>query len=141
MKIISIALLLFSSPAWACINQLPESEVIKAVALVPGAGAFTCAQKPAEPCVCFDGVASWDVMTYSNGSLSVDPAKAAVKAQADAAAETDRLDRFAKFQARRAPLKQCVQDLKGAATAAQVKSCLLLLLKDALANELSTADL
>ncbi len=207
MKYLSLILLLFSSSSWACINQLPESEIIKAVALTPGAGTVSCAQKPDEACVCFDGIPGWEVMAYglvteddpsrpifeaaSNvqacGSaeacaaliatqgfcpethtpfyrelppafeayctrllgyeqiqvtkLHVDPVKLATKQAADASAEADRLNRLAKFQARRAPLKQCVQDLKGSATAAQVKACLLLLLKDALADELASSEL
>ena len=60
MRIIWILFAIISLPGWGCINTLPESEVLKAIAKTPGAGAKRCSDLPDEKCYCYDGI-DWDV--------------------------------------------------------------------------------
>lgn len=53
---ITLGFLILATPAFACNNQIPLSEAIKAVNLEPGAGGKSCADLPQEECLCFDGI-------------------------------------------------------------------------------------
>jgi hypothetical protein len=46
-------------------NELPESEIIKAVALSPNAGKLRCKDLPSEPCICYDQVSDWAIVSYT----------------------------------------------------------------------------
>lgn len=56
MKILILALFI-SLPAFSCINRIPESEAIKAIALEPSTPARACL--PGEVCLCYDGM-DWE---------------------------------------------------------------------------------
>lgn len=61
--IISLGLLFLSTPAFACRNQVPESEADRYMAAAPNGvpGLYSCEEKPLEECICFDGLISWEV--------------------------------------------------------------------------------
>jgi hypothetical protein len=77
---IYLGFLMLSMSVFACQNSLPESEVIKAIALVPGAGSKSCADLPKEKCHCYDG-RDWETTSLVNGELVEDPEKAQAKRQ------------------------------------------------------------
>jgi len=55
--LITILILLATTfSTYACNNTLPLSEVEKALALEPNAGAKSCADLPDEQCLCYDGI-------------------------------------------------------------------------------------
>jgi len=66
IRIILILLTCFwSIAAFPCMNFIPESEAIKAIAMVPNAGQIRCKSLPNEPCLCFDGI-DWETAIYKD---------------------------------------------------------------------------
>jgi hypothetical protein len=55
MRFILVFLLSITS-VLACVNKLPLSEAVKAVALESGAGAVSCEASPSEQCLCYEGI-------------------------------------------------------------------------------------
>lgn len=90
-------ILIGASAQAACINNIAQSEVANAIALVPGVGTKACGAAIKDPCVCFDGI-DWRSATLNkDGTLSTDPGKqkvldaAVVTAQATAATKAKTL--------------------------------------------------
>lgn len=74
-------LMSFSALAADCKNKIAESEVMKAIALEPGAGAKPCGE--GDTCICFDGIDwRWAKYDASKKELGIDLAK---KSQVEAA--------------------------------------------------------
>lgn len=73
MKLLFLTLLTaFSFNSFSeCLNKLPQSEVTKALNLEPNAGSISCAQRPNEECICYDGI-DWTTANlqdeYVNGT-------------------------------------------------------------------------
>jgi hypothetical protein len=72
MKFTIIFIITF--PVFACVNFIPESEAIKAIALEPNAGSKTCADLPQERCLCFEGI-DWKEVDLIDGELIPNPDK------------------------------------------------------------------
>ncbi len=88
MKYLILVLVSLSSFA----NSLPESEVIKAIALEPNAGSKLCADLPQEPCYSYEGI-DWhsaklidnqvlDFIRKDNESACLDEADCQLKLEA-----------------------------------------------------------
>lgn len=56
-------LLITNNSAQACMNFIAESEIPKAIAMEPGAGAKRCGGN--DPCICFDGI-DWETVSYQD---------------------------------------------------------------------------
>lgn len=85
-----------------CVNWIAESEIPKAIAMEPGAGAKKCGGS--DPCVCFDGV-DWETAEYSAKKFSVSAAKVAQKEAREAEKKTKEVSEAAKFAALKEKIK------------------------------------
>lgn len=84
--------IIFSTSSFACRNQLPESEVIKALNLEPNAGSKSCADLPEEKCVCYDGI-DWRDAELIDGELVHNSDKAFARELAEENAEKARKEK------------------------------------------------
>lgn len=68
-----LILLFISTSVFAdCLNKLPESEIVKyinATDAIVGSG-ITCADRPQEKCICFDGVDEWGGLVIENEMIN-----------------------------------------------------------------------
>jgi hypothetical protein len=89
MKALILIAFLFSFHSFAdCMNHIPESRAAELIAGDPGIVPVTCDMRPADACLCFDGI-EWDSAKIENGVLVEDTDKKVAKVakkQADAAA-------------------------------------------------------
>lgn len=136
--LLGVLLLVIPVEAWTCQTFVAKSEIPLKIGKVPHGGSAHCGG--ADPCVCIDGI-DWDTAAWDGNLLSTDPVKQAAKDAAIAAAANDLATRETKRSARLALLRQCVVDLAGGATAAQVKQCALLVIKHQIESALSTGEL
>lgn len=72
-----ILAIIITSPAFACTSFIAESEIPKAIAMEPNAGAKQCDKS--DPCVCFDGI-DWETAIWSKAKgFGFDAVKAEAK--------------------------------------------------------------
>jgi hypothetical protein len=102
--IIALGLLtIFTCRAFACRNQVPRSEAQRYIDACPSGvpALYTCADKPDEPCLCFDQVDDWCTSKIGAGDsgedvIVSDPDKVAAKVarlQADAASAAQKANK------------------------------------------------
>jgi hypothetical protein len=118
IKIVLISLFFVSTAQAACLNKIPQSEAIKAIAQEPGAGAKAC--DGSEPCLCFDGI-DWETAEIKAGVLVENAGKRAAKDAKIAKEISDNAAREASRKAARDVLKAFKKsDIKTPADAADL---------------------